>query len=398
VAVRGFTLVELLVTVAIMALVMTALLATLQSTVKAHDVAAVDVASVRDGPRILDMVERDLHSLHVYNLKDGNVLKGVSARPGGLRGDRIDFVAVRDSSRRIADPTGLDDMADVASSVNEVGYRLRPSASNDFLELWRREDLFVDDDPFDGGTFEKIHDHVTRFEITYLDHLGDKAEEATEWDMTEKKKLPGGVRIDLELQISPEFVATESETAQNEKKIYHYMRVVAFADSQSMALNVRPYLPTKITGRNDNGGTGGAGGSKGKGKNGDDPTGGGKNGDMSKDDLKKEMEKQRGGNSVKDFMDSGGGASKVPLGIFDGNKSPIDIRLGADGGLSQSDLDKLDQFMNDYRNRFSGKTGLGFGPKGGKGGGGASPRPPPGGGPPPSNGGHAGGGGAIGGH
>jgi hypothetical protein len=36
---------------------------------------------VRDGPRILDMIEQDLRAIHVYNLKDGNVLHGVAEQP-----------------------------------------------------------------------------------------------------------------------------------------------------------------------------------------------------------------------------------------------------------------------------------------------------------------------------
>ena len=137
----GFTLIELLVAMAIVALILTALVATLQGTLKAHDDIAIEMAAVRDGPRILDMFERDVRSMHLFNIKDGNVLLGKSDHPGGLRGDRIDFVWKRDSSRRLADPSIKNDLgAGIASRVNEVGYRLRPSSfSTDFLELWRRE-------------------------------------------------------------------------------------------------------------------------------------------------------------------------------------------------------------------------------------------------------------------
>jgi type II secretion system protein J len=205
----GFTLLELLVAMAIVALILTALVATLQGTVKAHDDIEIEMAAVRDGPRILDMVESDLKSIHLYNMKDRNVLLGKADHPGGLRGDRIDFVSQKDSVRHLVDPVAKSDSggAGVASHVNEVGYRLRPSSfSQDFLELWRREDLYVDDLPFEGGVYEKIHDRIAAFQITYLSALGDKAEEFDEWDMTQKKELPAAIKIHLELQASPELV------------------------------------------------------------------------------------------------------------------------------------------------------------------------------------------------
>ncbi len=378
----GFTLVELMVAIAIMALVMTALLGTIQGTVQARDEAEIEIASVRDGPRILDMIERDLRSLHVYNLKDGAVLKGERRSPGGLRGDRIDWVCTNDSARRLGDGAEeVESDADVASDLNEVGYWLRTSSlSPDFLELWRREDLYVDEEPFDGGNFEKIHDRVTRFEVTWLDHLGDKAEESSDWDMTEKKRLPGAVRIDLELQASPELVGGFVEYEAEEQKIYRYTRVVAFADDQSLALSVRPYLPVTITSRNDSG----AGGGGGKGK-GDTKAG---MGDSSAD-TKEEM-RRGGGNSLMDMMEGGGmPGDKSQFDIDLSARDGLDISIGGDGQLSASDEARLDEYLNDYRNRFQTGAGGGKGGSGGNGGGGGgngggggggSGRQPPGGG------------------
>jgi type II secretion system protein J len=371
---RGFTLIELLVTLAIMALVMTALLGALHGTVRAHDEAQVEISSVRDGPRILDLVEHDLRALHVYNMKDGNVLSGKEEHPGGLRGDRIDFVCSNDSSRRIVDTSHREQTEDVAADLNEVGYRLRSSAlSSDFVELWRREDLFVDEEPFEGGTYEKIHDRIRRFEITYLDHLGDKPEEKTEWNMAEEKKLPGAIRIDLELQASPELVGGFIDVNNDALRTYTYTRVIAFPDDETVALRVRPYLPTKITGRNDNGG--GKGGKK------DDETklgiGGGQpggGGDVSTGD---------GGQTMKDFFEKNGGkggdSNKIDLNIINNSgNTKIDVNIGDDGNLSESDQKKIEDFLNDYRNRYSGRGGLGGGgggssPFGGGGGGGARP-------------------------
>jgi len=370
----GFTLVELMVAVAIMALVMTALLGTLEGTIRARDEAELEIASVRDGPRILDMIERDLRALHVYNLEKGAVLRGKRMSPAGLRGDRIDFVCTNDSARRLGDgEETVKDDADVASDLNEVGYALRASSlSNDFLELWRREDLFVDEEPFEGGSFEKIHDRVTRFEITYLTHLGDKTDEETDWDMEEKKQLPGGIRIDLELQATPELVGGFVELTARDQDLYSYTRVIAFAEEETLALSVRPYLPTTITARNDNSGPGGG---KNGGKNGgpaDGSPGGGAGGGG---------EGLAGGSkSLIDMADNGQlpGDGGMDFTYFGDNSEGMKIDLGGDGQLSPADEAKIEEFLEKYRNDFKpgggsgGGGGGGSGPGGGGGGGGGT--------------------------
>jgi type II secretion system protein J len=377
----GFTLIELLVAMAIVALILTALVATLQGTLKAHDDIAIEMAAVRDGPRILDMFERDVRSMHLFNIKDGNVLLGKSDHPGGLRGDRIDFVCQEDSSRRLADPSVKNDVgAGVASHVNEVGYRLRPSSfSTDFLELWRREDIFVDDQPFDGGTYEKIHDRVAAFQITYLSELGDKAEESDDWDMTQKKQLPAAIRLHIELQASPELVGGFIENKAEERKIYAYDRLIAFRDSDQLGLNVRPYLPTKITTRSGAGAGGGAGGVLGG-----DMTGGAGAGGAAGAAGGGAGGLPGGGGKI----GSGAGAPmldgptmpKNPLGGDRFSNNPFDPKgggntkfsVGSGGNLSGADQQKIEDFLNSYRNQFGQNSllGSGFGNSGGGGGGG----------------------------
>ncbi len=374
----GFTLIELLVAMAIVALVLTALVATLQGTLKAHDDIAIEMAAVRDGPRILDMFERDVRSMHLYNIKDGNVLLGKSDHPGGLRGDRIDFISEKDSSRRLADPSIKNDTGvGVASHVNEVGYRLRTSAfSNDFLELWRREDVYVDDQPFDGGTFEKIHDRVAAFQITYLSELGDKADESDDWDMTEKKQLPAAIRIHLELQASPELVGGFVENKADERKIYAYDRLIAFRDVDQLGLNIRPYLPTKITTRQSGTG-GGAGPGQGGAAGGAGVAGAGTPGASG----------APGAGAIpggKGHIGAGAGAPnlaganmpKNPLGgdRFSSN-NPFDPKnggsftVGGGGNLSGADQQKIEDFLNNYRSKFGQNSllGSGFGNGGGAG-------------------------------
>jgi type II secretion system protein J len=362
---NGFTLIELLVTLAIMALIMVALLASLHGTVKAHDEIQVEMASVRDGPQILDMVENDLRGLHLFNMKDGLVLRGKAEKPGAMVGDRIDLLCANDSTRRLTDTDSKsEDALGVASDVNEIGYRLRKSAiSDDFMELWRREDLFVDDEPFEGGTYEKIHDRITKFHITYFEELGPKAEEQDEWDMAEKKKLPAAVHIALELQASPELIGGFVELQQLSLRLYSYDRVIPIAAEQTTALAVRPYLPTKITGRNDGagGGGGGASGTDGEGITSFTGGSGDEFGKGGKDGRDRSMMKE-GGNDLIDNIDDL--RNKQKFNIFGPGATDDPKLIIGDGELTPQDEKKIEDFMNDYRNRYnSGGTGAGPGGK-----------------------------------
>jgi hypothetical protein len=131
------------------------------------------------------------------------------------------------------------------------------------MELWRREDLFVDDEPFEGGTYERIHDRIRQLEITYLDDSATKAEEQDRWDMAEKKRLPGAVRIDLELQASPELDRRLRRAAARRAaaSTTYDARESRFAADETIGA-VDPPLPAdaSITGRNATAAGGGKGG------------------------------------------------------------------------------------------------------------------------------------------
>ena len=68
------------------------------------------------------------------------------------------------------------------SDVHEVGYRLRPNPTDDdFLEIYRREDFGVDDEPFDGGNYTFLHDRVKRFDVQVFTEDGPDAEPLDDW-------------------------------------------------------------------------------------------------------------------------------------------------------------------------------------------------------------------------
>jgi type II secretion system protein J len=345
---RGFTLVEVLVTIAIMSMVMVALQYSLQSTMLTHDTVAIEIASVREGPKILDMIERDIRSLHCYNMEKELIFRGKEESHMGARGDRIDLVSSINSATRVQDPESPNSAPQMISSdVNEVGYRVRPHpVMDDFLELYRREDLFLDEEPLEGGRYELLHDKVTTFQITYIDQLGDDGEEEDEWDMEERGVLPAAVRIYIQLQSSPDLVGGFATSEALAQRLHEYTRVVPIAPEQNETRRIRPVIPTKILA-----------GAPGGGMPGGDGTGGG---------------------ATLGGMDPGGGGGgngPGPAGgVFDGPKfevgnlpdapfgrgrsggNPGSFNIaggsGDDLGLNPSEQEILDLFLDEYRSKY----------------------------------------------
>ncbi len=360
----GFTLVEVLVTLAIMALIMLALQVTLQSTIFTHDEIAIEMASVREGPRILDRIEKDLQAMHGFNIKDNKLFRGKSERHLSSRADRIDFLTDLSSSHKVRDPlAGQDeDAASISSDVTEVGYRLRPRQDgSEYLELYRREDLYVDEEPLDGGDYELLHDKVSRFEITYLDELGEEAEELEEWDMEEKKKLPAAIVIDLELQSNPALVGDFENTEERARHEYYYRRVVAIEPSMADTMKVRPVFPVFIDPDASKGGgpgggkdgTGLPGGGGLPGEDGQNGAGGGQGNGYGEGGLKD------GGGTLKDRGKGGNSDNRIQFDFDSDGPPEIDPRW--DDKISDEDRDLLEEFLDQYRDQYSGGGGFPFG-------------------------------------
>ena len=118
----------------------------------------------------------------------------------GVDGDSLDFVSSTDSLvQRYRDDRLL------SSSLNEVGYRLRPNPEYDeFLEIYRREDFSVDDQPFEGGEYTFLHDRVRSFDIQVFDEDGPDAEPIPDWGMgsdEDRTGLPVRLEITLVLEL-----------------------------------------------------------------------------------------------------------------------------------------------------------------------------------------------------
>lgn len=238
----GFTLIEVLLTLVIMAGIMVTVTQILNAARSSRDAIHNIQEQQLAGPAILQQIENDLRALAVYARDPRFALRVQSRVTSGFEADAIDFVCTTDGLLPYREHSG-DRFR--RADLNEVGYHLRPRPdSDDFLELYRREDFGIDDKPFDGGEYAFLHDRVKAFEIRVYREDGVEAEPLESWgdQGSEFVGLPARLEIELVLELAPRLVREQLVATHN---TVTYRRVFRFpaALAQAQELGVVPVIP-----------------------------------------------------------------------------------------------------------------------------------------------------------
>jgi prepilin-type N-terminal cleavage/methylation domain-containing protein len=273
----GFTLIEVLLAAAVTAMVMTTVGLVFAGSEQARHEVAMLSESTEAGPRILTLLERDLHALWTLNVKGNKVLRGRNLDIAGIDADRIDFLTTTDPIEPVLDASGQPRKPPVC----EVGYWLkRNERYPDLLELWRREDPMIDEDLLTGGQFQLVHDRLKSFNVTWYETLGVQAEELHEWDSGQRDELPRRLKIELtiERRLQSENVATGAEVDDFEgiekKYVRHIVLDARAPEVLKPGVAMVPLLPIRPVEQGGSG-PGGPGGPNGPGGPGGPGSGGG---------------------------------------------------------------------------------------------------------------------------
>ncbi len=191
---RGFTLVELMLAVLILAVIMALVYGVLVSTIEAQNrVEEITLAS-EVGPAILSQIRRDLEGAFLPKSDVEYFVAADGKGPGGDR-DRIDFVTAGMAY-------GPEKEGEEAAfhSTNETGYQVQDNRNEAGMGiLYRREDLFVDRDPLRGGRLIELYDRVRHLDLQFWD--GEKWKPA--WNnKSDGRKLPEAVRVELKILVT----------------------------------------------------------------------------------------------------------------------------------------------------------------------------------------------------
>lgn len=249
----GFTLVEVLLTLLIMGMIMVALTQILTAARMSRDTIHNIQETQLAGPAILDLVERDLRGLVVYDTTRSLHFRVKDRVLLGLDADSLDFVATTPTLTQY-----YDNERPLRSAMNEVGYRLRPNteSGDQFLEIWRREQYGVDDDPFEGGSYMFLHERVKSFDVQVWSEDGPDAEPSEDWGLAtseERIGLPARVEISLTLELQPRLVNEQFVYLPSDRRTLTYKRVLRLpqllrGEEADIAVPVVPKTPAAAAG------------------------------------------------------------------------------------------------------------------------------------------------------
>jgi type II secretion system protein J len=203
--VRGFTLLEVLISMAILVIIMAVLYSAYTTNVEAIQIARQN-GEVHQAARIvLDRLTKDLQSALVQVSVPSEKVKlglvGEDHEIDGRRADRIDFTTVTHLPLTEAGP---------ASDLCEIGYLVEEDSEDKVLVLWRRDAPSVDDDFTKGGSLQEMARNVLEFNLTYQDSRGDVSDT---WNTLEGRPGSGlpvliKVRLVLKDELNREHVFT----------------------------------------------------------------------------------------------------------------------------------------------------------------------------------------------
>ncbi len=325
----GFTLIEVLLAVAITAIVMLLVGTTFTATLEARATVEELSESTEAGPRIMAMIERDLRGLWTYDVKKNSVLIGRNRDVASFEADRIDMLTTTDSMGYVLDGQNKPHHTHLC----EVGYWLKPNPRyRDLMELWRREDPLIDQDILTDGRFQLVHDRIKSFKLTYYRSLGHEAEELNEWDSTLDGTLPRRIKLEfvLERKQGSRNLVNDAEIDDFEGATKTYTRHFTFdpnmMDVMKQGVAMIPVRPPKpATAQQGPLGPAGPGGQRGGGPAGMDPNQiakgrGGRGGDNGEMPDLAPGGKGRGGNrggqggqgGQPQFPGNGGGGGQRP--------------------------------------------------------------------------------------
>lgn len=220
-AASGFTLVEITLALAILGVLVALTLQNMTSTVRGRDMVLDGLRRPKVANAVLAQMVKDLRYLWFGGLSGNAGFVGRSATVGGKDADRMDFIAARPARSVPLDEENRSEDAPQAA-LAEVGYAFRQRDDGRYLELWRREDPYVDDDATTGGRYTLIYDRMVSCNITYYDRPSETQNKQgmEEWDSRQKKRVPYAIILELTFDAEERDDAKEREEPEKLVRIF----------------------------------------------------------------------------------------------------------------------------------------------------------------------------------
>jgi type II secretion system protein J len=215
---EGFTLLEVLVSMAILVIIMAALYSAYSTNVEAIQIARQNGEVHQTARIVLDRMTKDLQSALIQVRGSSEKIKlglvGADRELYGRRADHIDFTTVTHLPLTEKGP---------ASDLCEIGYLVDEDPEGQVLVLLRRDAFSVDEDFTKGGSLQEMARNVLEFKLTYQDAEG---KDLDQWNTIEGKPTSGlpvliKVRLMLKDELNREHVFSTTihpELAERKKE------------------------------------------------------------------------------------------------------------------------------------------------------------------------------------
>ena len=202
---RGMTLIEVTIAIFILSIVVMLMYNVIDGTIRGRDLADKGLTTPKVSNAVLGQIFKDFRYIWWGGLTGDAGFLGKQGNVSGVTCAKVDFITAR-KSRFATAVEGSNTANQRISPLSEVGYALKANeqeGGGKWLELWRREDYFVDDDPTKGGTYTLVYDKIRKFEIAYYptpDKSRDR-EGLDEWDSRLKHGVPYALLMSIELDV-----------------------------------------------------------------------------------------------------------------------------------------------------------------------------------------------------
>ena len=197
----GFTLVEVMVALALLATVTTAMWSTMATSFETKDRVLEINDRYHEGRQMMTRFSRELRMAFLRAEVPEEFREEEPAVITRFKGEDDELYFASTAHLRIKSNTRESDQCEIAYFLKrgdrENGYRGKT--------LYRRESTRLDDDPEKGGYIYPVLDGVKTFELEYWDDEKEIGSDAwqSDWDSHESEAeplLPARIRITLELE------------------------------------------------------------------------------------------------------------------------------------------------------------------------------------------------------
>ncbi len=202
---RGFTLLELVISIALLSTIMVLMYQSLGQTIETRNMVYDELQGPKVANAILAQIFKDFRYIYYGGLQGDAGFRGKAIKMAGMDADRVAFITARRTRTVGTEDDGRRTDEDRESYLTEVGYACRPHPTySQWLELWRREDYFVDSKPTEGGFYSLVYDKIRNFRLRFFPIPEEATEKQglEEWDSAQKKGIPYAILLKIEFDVN----------------------------------------------------------------------------------------------------------------------------------------------------------------------------------------------------